>query len=67
MSNDNDSDYKWWDQIDLVKLIAASNRIKFIPKDIKYLNTLVTLDVNYLFFNLYSLYHIDIILIFTAA
>ncbi len=45
-SIDNDeNDFKWWDQIDLNKLIAASNKIKIIPKDVQHLSTLVTLDV----------------------
>ncbi len=41
---------KWWDQIELTKLILASNKIKILPKDIKQLYTLIALDVNKDFF-----------------
>ena len=40
-----ENDFKWWDQVDLNKLILASNKIKSIPKDVRNLSSLVTLDV----------------------
>jgi hypothetical protein len=42
----NEEDLKWWDHVDLTKLILASNKIRLITKEIKYLNTLINLDVN---------------------
>lgn len=36
---------KWWDQIDLNKLILAANQIKEIPDDVALLTALITLDV----------------------
>jgi len=39
------TDFKWWDAIELSKLILASNKIKSVPKDIKCLSSLTTLDV----------------------
>ena len=36
---------KWWDAVELTKLILASNKIKSVPKDIKCLSLLTTLDV----------------------
>lgn len=45
--NNNDNEFKWWDQVDLTKLILAANKIKLVPSDIKALSTLVTLDVNH--------------------
>jgi len=50
----NDEELKWWDHIDLTKLILASNKIQLITKEIKYLNSLVNLDVN----NLWSIFNI---------
>lgn len=44
-TNDND-EYRWWQQAELQKLILASNKIKVISKEIKNLNSIVTLDVN---------------------
>jgi hypothetical protein len=43
--NNNDNEFKWWDQVDLTKLILAANKITKVPSDIKVLSTLVTLDV----------------------
>ena len=37
---------KWWDQVDLVKLILAANQIKEIPEDIRLLCALTVLDVS---------------------
>lgn len=37
---------KWWDQVDLVKLILAANQIKEIPDDIRLLSALTVLDVS---------------------
>ena len=45
MDEDTDADFKWWDQIDLSKLIVATNRIRAIPKEVGLLSALVTLDV----------------------
>ena len=41
----DEHDFKWWDQVDLNKLILASNKIQIIPKDVQHLSTLVTFDV----------------------
>lgn len=38
-------DDKWWDQVDLVKLILAANQIKEISDDIRFLTALTVLDV----------------------
>ena len=43
---EGENEFKWWDQVDLTKLILAANKIKLVPSDIKALSTLVTLDVN---------------------
>lgn len=43
---DDENKFKWWEQINLQKLIIASNKIKEIPKDIQYLDTLITFDVS---------------------
>lgn len=40
------SDDKWWDQVDLVKLILADNHIKEIPNDVGLLTALTLLDVS---------------------
>lgn len=37
---------RWWDQVDLVKLILAVNQIKEIPDDIGLLTALTILDVS---------------------
>jgi hypothetical protein len=39
------NEFKWWEQVDLNKLILASNKIKVITKDVQNLNSLVSLDV----------------------
>ena len=45
-NNENTEEYRWWQQVELQKLILASNKIKIIPRDVKNLQSLVTLDVN---------------------
>ena len=40
------NEFKWWEQVDLNKLILASNKIKTITKDVQNLNSLVSLDVS---------------------
>ena len=45
-NKNDDSGFKWWQQIDLQKLIIASNKLKEIPKEIEFLDTLITFDVN---------------------
>lgn len=42
----SDSDEQWWDQVDLTKLILASNQLKGLSEDIKYLVALTVLDVS---------------------
>jgi hypothetical protein len=44
-NEDDETGFKWWQQIDLQKIFLASNKLKDIPKDIQYLDTLVSLDV----------------------
>jgi Leucine-rich repeat (LRR) protein len=39
-------DERWWDQVDLTKLILAANQIKEIPDDIHLLTALTILDVS---------------------
>ena len=39
-------DDKWWDQVELFKLILAANQIKDISEDIRLLTALVVLDVS---------------------
>lgn len=41
-----DSDEKWWDQIQLNKLILASNQLSTITAGIQLLEALVVLDVS---------------------
>jgi hypothetical protein len=44
---DNDDEkFKWWQQVDLQKLSLSSNKIKSIPKEIEFLNTLLLFDVS---------------------
>ena len=51
ISMDN-ADDRWWEQVDLTKLILASNAIDHLSEDIKLLPALVSLDVGIL-----HLYH----------
>ena len=44
VSLDNTED-RWWDQVDLNKLILASNRIQEISEELKTLSALTVLDV----------------------
>ena len=39
---------RWWEQVDLKKLILASNKLKELSPDIKNLPALNVLDVRYL-------------------
>lgn len=39
-------DERWWDQIDLVKLILAVNQLTELSEDIRLLPSLVSLDVS---------------------
>jgi hypothetical protein len=39
------NDAKWWNQVELKKLILAFNKITYIPRQIEQLSTLVVLDV----------------------
>jgi len=45
MSLDHPSEEKWWEFVDLQKLIVANNFITEIPGDIGRLTSLQTLDV----------------------
>jgi hypothetical protein len=53
-NNDDENGFKWWEQIELNKLIIGSNKIKEISKEIEFLDTLITLDVNEYSFNFSS-------------
>jgi hypothetical protein len=44
--NFESNDSKWWNQVEIKKLILAFNRITHIPRQIEQLSTLVVLDVN---------------------
>ena len=46
-----DSDERWWDQVELNKLILASNKLQTISENVKLLSALNNLDVSkgYLF------------------
>ena len=46
-NEDHENGFKWWQQIDMQKLILASNKITEIPKDIQFLESLVTFDVSF--------------------
>lgn len=39
-------DERWWDQVDLVKLILAGNSLKELSEDIVHLPALQVLDVS---------------------
>jgi len=41
-----DDDDRWWDQVDLVKLILASNELSVLSEDIALLPALNVLDVS---------------------
>lgn len=41
----DDADNRWWEQVDLTKLILASNALDCLSEDVKFLPALVTLDV----------------------
>ena len=45
IDNQDNDEFRWWKQVELQKLILASNRIKLITSDIKNLQNLTTLDV----------------------
>jgi len=42
---DFDNDERWWDQVELTKLILASNKIQDLSEDVKLLSALQSLDV----------------------
>jgi len=48
ISMDN-ADDRWWEQVDLTKLILASNAIDHLSNDIRLLQALVYLDVGDVF------------------
>ena len=50
--NENDN-FNWWDQVNLTKLILASNKLRIIPKNVQSLNSLVILDVIIILFDLF--------------
>jgi len=50
ISMDN-ADDRWWEQVDLTKLILASNALDSLSADIQLLPALVTLDVGILYFS----------------
>jgi len=43
------ADDRWWEQVDLTKLILASNALDHLSEDIQLLPALVALDVGILF------------------
>ena len=45
-SFDAQGDDRWWEQVDLVKLILASNQLTELSPDIKLLPALTVLDVS---------------------
>lgn len=47
---------RWWDQVELVKLILAANEIRELSEDIKLLQALNILDVRYTDWLKYHLY-----------
>lgn len=42
------ADDRWWEQVDLTKLILASNALDHLSEDVKLLPALVVLDVGIL-------------------
>jgi hypothetical protein len=55
ISMDN-ADDRWWEQVDLTKLILASNAIERLTNDIQLLPALVVLDVLIFLFLYYANY-----------
>ena len=47
----DNADDRWWEQVDLTKLILASNALDSLSADIQLLPALVTLDVGILYFS----------------
>lgn len=45
-SSSFDTDERWWDQVELSKLILASNKLQTISESVKLLTALNTLDVS---------------------
>lgn len=45
----DNADDRWWEQVDLTKLILASNAIDHLSNDIRLLQALVYLDVGDVF------------------
>ncbi|KAF6025310.1 LRRC40 [Bugula neritina] len=43
---DFDNDERWWDQVELTKLILASNKIQDLSEDVKLLSALQSLDIH---------------------
>ena len=43
---DNSADFRWWEQVELTKLILATNKLTQITKDIKHLSNLTSLDIH---------------------
>jgi len=43
---EDNADDRWWEQVDLAKLILASNALDHLAEDIKLLPALVVLDVS---------------------
>jgi len=63
ISMDN-ADDRWWEQVDLTKLILASNALDHLSEDIQLLPALVALDVcilivvfSFLMYRVVSLFH----------
>jgi len=46
ISMEDNADDRWWEQVDLTKLILASNALDHLAEDIKLLPALVVLDVS---------------------
>lgn len=45
--NLNNTDDRWWEQVDLTKLILASNQLVSLSEDIKLLPALTVIDVSH--------------------
>lgn len=56
-------DERWWDQVDLVKLILAGNLLQKLSEDIIHLPALLILDVSLLVYSAVCILLCDVILI----
>lgn len=49
------TDERWWDQVDLIKLLLPSNKLTELSENISFLPALGVLDVSLLLLNLFTI------------